>query len=656
MTSKYSRYVGLPVDGGFPETEVVEELVGHPRDEWEDVGITSPLDMAEKAIENAGGELELDFSDGDGKVWSFVKALNRVVELRAEDEDEDVPELSIVDAPATAVSSIEKEDVPSMRKLQGRVSHASPVYEVAELLEFQCEGCGSKVKKNQQMHSLDITYPDEECDCGGSYKPDAQSSKRVDYQRIVIEDLPENGDESIEVYCHGDLIRSGLPGQRVDVIAAIVPYHPDKSENMFERRVVALEIENQDDVAEVEMTDNELEMVERVSGREDTIEQLVDSFAPELVELEEEKRGLLHAMVSRNEPDVHEGENGRRGIIHCALVGPPASGKSELLKAADRISIRSEFGSGAGASGIGLTAATVKDEIAGEYVLKPGLLPRANNGIAITDELDKLTKTDKQKLADALQHQEVNVAKADITACLPAKAPFLAASNPADGTFNDHEPLLEQISYPPEILSRFDLLYRVTKPSDNELLADALTGNDSEKTTTPPLTEAEMRIYLHWARQIETTIPDSVGAYAARSVQEYLDYIDTHSEGAWFDTRKGRAVNRLARSHARLNGREIVENEDIDAAVELLQESIGEFVNSSAFDIESLYSGRSSERNEIRQTIRHVIDDEEDVERVIEDVAEELDTSEDLVQSVIDAMAEEDELWIDSEQQVRLTS
>jgi len=80
------------------------------------------------------------------------------------------------------------------------------------------------------------------------------------------------------------------------------------------------------------------------------------------------KKALLLLMVGGVTLSLPDGMK-IRGDINICLMGDPGVAKSQLLKHISRISPRGVYTSGKGSSGVGLTAAVVKDNTTNEWVL-----------------------------------------------------------------------------------------------------------------------------------------------------------------------------------------------------------------------------------------------------------------------------------------------
>ncbi|SVE25485.1 uncharacterized protein METZ01_LOCUS478339, partial [marine metagenome] len=151
-------------------------------------------------------------------------------------------------------------------------------------------------------------------------------------------------------------------------------------------------------------------------------------------------------------------EGKKRADINILLAGDPSMAKSVLLVEADKITHKSMYTSGRGASAAGLTIGMIKTSD-GRMLAMAGVLPLMSGGIAYIDEFDKMNKDDRSAIHPAMEQQKVTIAKAGTTLTLPAKTSILAASNPKFGRFDSSQTLTDNIDIPPPLLSRFDLIW-----------------------------------------------------------------------------------------------------------------------------------------------------------------------------------------------------
>jgi DNA helicase MCM8 len=64
-----------------------------------------------------------------------------------------------------------------------------------------------------------------------------------------------------------------------------------------------------------------------------------------------------------------------------------------------------------------------------------------------------------QALLEAMEQQSISIAKAGIVCSLSARTAVLAAANPVGGHYNRAKTVGENLKLPPNLLSRFDLLF-----------------------------------------------------------------------------------------------------------------------------------------------------------------------------------------------------
>ncbi len=528
------------------------------------------------------------------------------------------------------INEIRSSHIGKLLTISGIVRQKTDVRPQVTTSRFECPNCGNVISVLQIESSF--REPDK-CGCGRKGKFRLISKELVDAQGIVLEESPDELDggeqpKRLHVFLKEDLVspiseKRTSPGSRIVVVGVLKEtpiFVKGTKSTKFE---LLLEANYSEAVAEdfyqIEISKDEEKTILEMSQDPKTYDRLVSSLLPSIHGYERIKEALLLQLLGGVHKKRSDGMESR-GDCHILLVGDPGAGKSAILKRISSIAPKGRYVAGKGASGAGLTAAVVKDELLGGWSLEAGALVLSNNGLVAIDEMDKMTEEDRAAMHEALEQQTISIAKANIQATLSSKTTVLAAANPKYGRFDPHGIMAEQIDLPPTLINRFDLIFPIKDipdaASDERLARHILELHKSTDVSEPEIPTKLLKKYIAYARQkchpqlTDSAINEIKDFYVQMRNRETSD--DRAARAIPVSARQLEALVRLAEANAKVRLADKVTKKDARKAIELLTYclmQVGLDRETGRIDIDRIATGIGASQRERIYLIREIIDE-----------------------------------------------
>ncbi|WP_237698754.1 minichromosome maintenance protein MCM [Picrophilus oshimae] len=535
------------------------------------------------------------------------------------------------------IRNVRSTNVDTFISVTGIIRKNTEVLPRLDIAVFRCPNCGSIISETEYYRKMNEPAKCDSCNYHGKFILEIDQSTFIDTQKLEIQENPDTLDgtsqpQRMTVIMEDDITGRIFPGDRVTIYGIL------KADQKFIGSIKLTEFniflyannfkKETKDFEDIRITDEDEENIKKLSSCPDIIDRLSRSIAPSIYGLEVIKKALVLQLFGGVRKVLKDGTT-IRGDIHILMVGDPGTAKSQLLRYMTSLAPRSVFAFGKGSSAAGLTAAAVRDDFGeGRWTLEAGALVLADNGFAAIDELDKMDQRDTASMHEAMEQQSVTISKAGIMATLKSRCSILAAANPKFGRYDVTRTIAEQIDFPPPLLSRFDIIFKLVdtpnKDNDSRLAEHILMTHrigeiyrsientninidiPDEEKYIPEIDKDLIRKYISYAKnRIFPRLSDE----AIRILRE--EYVNTRSSGVDsipITARQLESTIRLAEAAARARLSSIVTEADA-----LLAKSIVDYylkdvsaINGKV-DIDILNTGMSSRQRNEAELIMDVI-------------------------------------------------
>jgi DNA replicative helicase MCM subunit Mcm2 (Cdc46/Mcm family) len=403
-------------------------------------------------------------------------------------------------------------------------------------------------------------------------KLDVETGKYI--QNVLIQETESkarnNNPVMIKAIIHGDDTNNIATGQTkrfIGIYTTQGPKNGDKVESEKTLMIDTMSIQDLEEQAEVELTQQELTVAKEFAHSEEDeyIKKLIVSFCPKIYGRELEKKALYLALLGGSDFEGYRKES------HLMLVGEADTGKSEMVKFANEVASKSSMIDGSNSTGVGILFAL--DEYDGMKILRQGAMITNNGGHLMVDEYDKMPKQEQKKLNIAMEQQRAKYNKGGHMGDAECKTTVIASCNPEAERWNEGKDLIDNLPFDASTISRFDLMIRLKHDSsESQVRAKMLhisknKRGDIEQVANPKWVKG----LLNYLRKLKPLFTPEAEVLLINKFVEFTQ-IEQQDGSLQIQTRQMEGIQRLCEAWGKLLFRTEIDTKIVEDVIKFYQE------------------------------------------------------------------------------------
>ena len=449
-----------------------------------------------------------------------------------------------------------------------------------------------------------------------------------------VENLSKNNNPvMIKAIIHGDDTNNIASGQTKRFIGTYTVTEPENGKKADTEKTLIIDVIavfDLEEKAEITLTPHELATAKEFAetDKEGYLKKLIDSFCPKIYGRELEKKALYLALLGGSD------FVGYRKESHLMLVGEADTGKSEMVKYADKVAQKSSIIDGSNATGVGILFAL--DEYDGMKILRMGAMIMNNGGHLIVDEYDKMPKPEQKKLNQSMEHQRATYNKGGHTGDAECKTTIIASCNPNNERWNEDDTIIDNLPFDASTISRYDNVIRLKHDSTENVIRAKMKHIASNKRG-----ELDKVADPQWIKgllnHLRVLRPILSAEAEEHLINKFVDFtmIEQEKGSLPIQTRQMEGIQRICEAYAKLLFKSEINVEIVDEVLRFYQEcqaTLGMKVEKGITQMD--LRGHSTNKDSYFEGVFRVLSqDNEDGLVFVHDLAEELNKNDKMFKS-----------------------